>query len=161
MELDGRYIIDATPQQVWDALFDRAVLEKSIPGCQELDQTSSTTFNAVVKLKVGPVSAKFKGDVELSDIVPLESCTLTGKGAGGIAGFASGAAKVALEKTPEGTVLTYTAEAKVGGKLAALGSRLIRAASRKLADEFFANFNAILSPDSAAIVATQEEEGAA
>ncbi|WP_114286824.1 CoxG family protein [Candidatus Halocynthiibacter alkanivorans] len=149
MELDGTYTLDASPQQVWDALFDRDVLEKSIPGCTELLQISPTTFSAVVKLKIGPVSAKFKGDVELSDIVPLKSCTLAGKGNGGIAGFAKGSARITLEETPEGTTLTYTAEAAIGGKIAALGSRLVKAASRKLADEFFSKFSAVLAEISA------------
>lgn len=160
MELDGKYVLDATPQEVWDALFDRDVLAKSIPGCQELEQTSDTTFNAIVKLKVGPVSAKFKGDVELSDADEPKSCTLTGRGAGGLAGFASGSAKVVLEETPQGTELTYTAMAKVGGKLAALGSRLIRATSRKLADEFFAKFSEIVAPASISSTTEHQEEGA-
>ena len=154
MELGGTYKLNATPQQVWEALFDEAVLEKSIPGCRELQKTGDTTFNAVVQLKIGPVSARFKGDVELSDIVPLSSCTLTGKGSGGIAGFAKGSSQVTLTEIPDGTTLSYVAEAAVGGKLAALGSRLIRSASQKLADEFFSNFSSVLTADHAESQAT-------
>ncbi|TDE37957.1 CoxG family protein [Antarcticimicrobium sediminis] len=145
MELNGSQTLAATPDQVWSALFDRAVLEQAIPGCESLEQTSDTSFSAVVKLKIGPVSARFKGDVELSDIAPGLSCTLSGKGSGGIAGFAKGAARVTL--TPQGaqTVLDYTADVAVGGKLAALGNRLIKATAQKLTGEFFANFNTALT----------------
>lgn len=140
MELEGTYKLNAPRPEVWDALFDCDTLEKCIPGCQQLEQQSETNFDAIVKLKVGPVSAKFKGQVELSDIVPQLSCTISGKGSGGIAGFAKGGAKVVLADFEGGTVLTYTAQATVGGKLAALGDRLIGATARKLADEFFTKF---------------------
>ncbi|MBR9652265.1 CoxG family protein [Thalassovita aquimarina] len=145
MELEGRQSLAATPEEVWSALFDRDVLEQAIPGCESLEQTSDTSFAAVVKLKIGPVSARFKGEVELSDIVVGRSCTLSGKGSGGIAGFAKGAAKVTL--TPQGpeTVLDYTADVAVGGKLAALGNRLIKSTAQKLTGEFFANFDRALA----------------
>lgn len=145
MELEGTEILNASPQKVWRALFDRAVLERAIPGCETLEQTSDTEFAAFVKLKVGPVTARFKGEVVLSDIEPLKSCTLSGKGSGGIAGFAKGSAHVKLVAEGDTTVLTYKADAAVGGKLAALGSRLIKATAQKLASEFFANFSAALS----------------
>ena len=153
MELEGSRTLAATPDEVWAALFDRGVLEQAIPGCESLEQNSDTSFTAVVKLKVGPVSARFKGDVELSDIDPGKSCTLSGKGSGGIAGFAKGAARVTL--TPEGdqTVLDYTADVAIGGKLAALGNRLIKSTAQKLTDEFFANFNSALADDEEATVA--------
>lgn len=145
MELEGRQPLAATPDQVWAALFDRDLLEQAIPGCESLEQTSDTSFKAVVKLKIGPVSARFKGEVELSDIDAGKSCTLSGKGSGGIAGFAKGSAKVTL--TPEGndTILDYTADVSVGGKLAALGNRLIKATATKLTGEFFANFDRALT----------------
>ncbi|NRB17039.1 MAG: carbon monoxide dehydrogenase subunit G [Rhodobacteraceae bacterium] len=145
MELLGSQNLAATPDQVWAALFDRDVLEQAIPGCESLEQTSDTSFVAVVKLKIGPVSARFKGEIELSDIDPGKSCTLSGKGSGGIAGFAKGAARVTL--TPEGdyTVLDYTADVAVGGKLAALGNRLIKSTAKKLTGEFFANFTKALT----------------
>lgn len=145
MELEGRQPLAATPDQVWSALFDRDVLAQAIPGCESLEQTSDTSFKAVVKLKIGPVSARFKGEVELSDIEVGKSCILSGKGTGGIAGFAKGSAKVTL--TPEGadTILDYTADVSVGGKLAALGNRLIKATATKLTGEFFANFDRALT----------------
>lgn len=145
MELDGSYRVKAPAETVWSALFDRDVLARAIPGCRELEQTGDTSFRAVVQLKVGPVSARFKGNVELSDIVPPRSCTLTGAGSGGLAGFARGTAKVLLSEAGDDTNLTYTAEAALGGKLAALGSRLITATAKKLAAEFFSNFAAILA----------------
>lgn len=144
MELEGTETLNATPEAVWRALFDRAVLERSIPGCETLEQTSDTEFSAVVKLKIGPVAARFKGEVELSDIDPLRACTLSGKGSGGIAGFAKGDARVTLEAVGGVTILTYRAQAAVGGKLAALGSRLIKSTAQKLAGEFFANFALVL-----------------
>ena len=147
MELEGSETLKATPEAVWQALFDRAVLERSIPGCETLEQTSETEFAAVVKLKIGPVSARFKGEVELSDIEPLKACTLSGKGSGGIAGFAKGNARITLEAVGDATVLIYRADAAVGGKLAALGSRLIKSTAQKLVGEFFSNFNGVLSGD--------------
>ena len=150
MELEGIQTLPADAETVWTALFDRAVLERAIPGCESLEQTSDTSFAAVVKLKIGPVSARFKGDVEISDIEPQKGCTLSGKGTGGIAGFAKGSARVMLESKFNETQLTYTAEASVGGKLAALGSRLIKSTAQKLAGEFFAAFEEILSEDCAA-----------
>ncbi|MGV8935730.1 MAG: CoxG family protein [Allorhizobium sp.] len=145
MELEGTETLKASRAEVWEALFDRDVLARAIPGCESLEQTSDTTFSAVVKLKVGPVSAKFKGEVELSDIEPLVACTLSGKGSGGIAGFAKGSARITLSDDGKQTVLVYHADAAVGGKLAALGGRLVKSTSQKLAGEFFTNFNAVLS----------------
>ncbi|SDU18270.1 CoxG family protein [Stappia sp. ES.058] len=158
MELEGTQELNADPQTVWAALFDRDVLERAIPGCETLEQTSETEFAATVKLKVGPVSARFMGGVELSDIVPLVSCILSGKGSGGIAGFARGAARVALEQDGEMTRLTYTAEAAVGGKLASLGNRLIKSTAQKLAGEFFANFQKILAERTEPVLAPEPAE---
>lgn len=161
MELEGSEMLTASPEQVWQALFDRSVLERSIPGCETLEQTSATEFSAVVKLKVGPVSARFKGDVELSDIEPFVACTLSGKGSGGIAGFAKGSARVTLTPQGDATLLTYRADAAVGGKLAALGSRLIKSTAQKLAGEFFANFKAVLSAEAGTEAGpTHEDTGA-
>jgi carbon monoxide dehydrogenase subunit G len=151
MELVGTKNLEATPEVVWQALFDRAVLEQAIPGCESLEQTSETTFVAVVKLKVGPVSARFKGEVELSDIDPHRSCTLLGKGSGGIAGFAKGAARVTLAPDGTVTVLNYTADVAIGGKLAALGNRLIASTAQKLTDDFFTNFTNVLAAGEEAI----------
>lgn len=145
MELEGTQVLNAPPQIVWQALFDRATLEEAIPGCESLEQQSETEFAAVVRLKVGPVSARFQGEVTLTDIEPFSGCTLSGKGSGGIAGFAKGSARITLVPDGETTVLSYTADAAVGGKLAALGNRLIKATAQKLAGEFFATFASLLA----------------
>lgn len=149
MELTGSHSLTQPPETVWRALFDPEVLARAIPGCETLAQTSDDAFAATVKLKIGPVSARFKGEVELADKEPPFACTLSGKGSGGIAGFAKGAARVTLAPEGTGTVLSYTAEAALGGKLAALGSRLIQATAAKLADEFFTRFADVLNETTA------------
>ncbi len=140
MELNGSQVINASREEVWNALNDPEVLAASIPGCQSLEKTSDTEFNAVVKAKVGPVKATFKGEVQLSDMVAPESYLLSGEGKGGAAGFAKGSARVALTEAEDGTELTYEVTAKVGGKLAQLGARLVDGVSKKLAGEFFVAF---------------------
>jgi hypothetical protein len=149
MEMTGERVIAAPRMEVWKALNDPDVLKACIPGCQEMEKTSDTSFAATVKQKVGPVSATFKGAVELSDIVEGESYRISGEGKGGAAGFAKGGAAVKLEDVDEGTRLTYDAEAKVGGKLAQLGSRLIDGFAKKMADQFFDRFKAELEPEGA------------
>jgi len=140
MQMQGERSVNASRAEVWQALNDPEVLKACIPGCEELEKTSDTTFEASVVQKVGPVKARFKGSVELSDIAEAEHYTITGEGKGGAAGFAKGGAKVNLTDDGDGTLLTYEAEAKVGGKLAQLGGRLIDGFARKLADEFFTRF---------------------
>jgi carbon monoxide dehydrogenase subunit G len=140
MQMQGQRNINASRDVVWHALNDPEVLKACIPGCEELEKTSGTTFEASVVQKVGPMKARFKGSVELSDIVEAERYTITGEGKGGAAGFAKGGATVHLSDDGEGTLLVYEAEAKVGGKMAQLGSRLIDGFARKLADEFFTRF---------------------
>ncbi|HSF95904.1 MAG TPA: carbon monoxide dehydrogenase subunit G [Thermohalobaculum sp.] len=140
MELQGERLIQASRAEVWQALNDPLVLKQSIAGCESLEKTSETGFEAIVTQKVGPVKARFTGVVTLSDIVEAESYTISGEGKGGAAGFAKGGAKVRLEDADGGTLLTYAAEAKVGGKLAQLGSRLIDGFARKMADDFFTRF---------------------
>lgn len=146
MEMTGERLIEADRAAVWAALNDPEVLKAAIPGCQSMEKTSDTGFAATVKQKVGPVSATFKGAVELSDIVEGESYTIAGEGKGGAAGFAKGGAKVRLEDAEGGTRLVYEAEAKVGGKLAQLGGRLIDGFAKKMADQFFDDFKAALEP---------------
>jgi carbon monoxide dehydrogenase subunit G len=144
MDFTGRYMIAAAPNKVWDALNNPTVLKSCIPGCEQLDKTSPTDFVATAKLKIGPLSATFKGKVTLSDLVPPTSCRLTGEGQGGVAGFAKGGAEVVLSPEGDGTVLTYTAKASVGGKLAQIGQRLIDGAAKQIADDFFTRFAAAL-----------------
>jgi len=140
MDMSGEHRIPAPPQAVWDALNDPEVLKACIPGCKELERTSDTEFTATVSTKVGPVSATFKGAVTLSDIDPPNGYTIAGQGQGGAAGFAKGNARVALTPDGDGTVLRYEAKADVGGKLAAIGNRLVAGVARKTADQFFTNF---------------------
>ncbi|MEM7422943.1 MAG: carbon monoxide dehydrogenase subunit G [Pseudomonadota bacterium] len=140
MEMSGERQIGASREEVWAALNDPDVLKACIPGCQEMEKSSETGFTAKVVQKVGPVKATFTGEVELSDIVVGESYTISGKGKGGAAGAASGGAKVSLADSEEGTLLTYEAEAKVTGKIAQLGSRLIDGFAKKMADQFFTTF---------------------
>lgn len=146
MLIEGEERIEAPIARVWDALNDPEVLQACIPGCESLEKSSDTTLAAVVTLKIGPIKARFAGEVELTNIRPPLSYTISGEGKGGIAGFAKGGADVALaEEAPDLTVLTYTARADVGGKIAQLGNRLIQSTSKKLAGEFFAKFNEVVS----------------
>lgn len=140
MEMSGERQIAASRSEVWAALNDPEVLKACIPGCQEIEKTSDTGFTAKVVQKVGPVKATFTGEVELSDIVEGESYTISGKGKGGAAGGASGGAKVTLSESDGGTLLSYVAEAKVTGKIAQLGGRLIDGFAKKMADQFFTKF---------------------
>lgn len=144
MEMSGEYRIPVPPAQVWAALNDPEILHKCIPGCEELEQTSETEMNAKVALKIGPVKARFKGEVTLENIDAPSSYSIVGEGQGGIAGFAKGGADVQLVEDGSETILTYQAKAQVGGKLAQLGSRLIGSTSAKLADKFFANLKEVL-----------------
>ncbi|KPF71621.1 carbon monoxide dehydrogenase [Bosea sp. AAP35] len=141
MTMNGEVTLPATKDVVWAKLNDPEVLKACIPGCEQLNKDDDTHFSAVVKVKLGPVKASFKGKVELVDLDPPNGYRIQGEGEGGIAGFAKGGAKVALSDAKDGqTVLRYDVEAQVGGKLMQLGSRLIDSVSKKLADEFFANF---------------------
>ncbi len=140
MQMSGEYRIEASRDAVWAALNDPEVLKQAIPGCQEIEKASDTEFAAKVKVKLGPVSAKFTGNVTLSDLDPPNGYTISGEGKGGPAGFAKGGAKVRLEADGAATVLHYEVTAQVGGKLAQIGSRLIDATAKKMAGDFFAKF---------------------
>lgn len=141
MELKGSRVIAADRNTVWVHLNNADTLMACISGCQELTGSPEDGFSAVVKQKVGPVKATFKGNVTLSDVVEGESYTISGEGTGGVAGFAKGGAAVVLSDAEGGgTELTYDVDAKVGGKIAQLGSRLIGGFARKMADEFFEKF---------------------
>lgn len=146
LEMSGEEIIQADKQTVWEALNDPEILKECIPGCEELEKEDDTHLRAVVALKIGPVKARFKGAVELQNLNPPNSYTISGSGEGGIAGFAKGGADVQLEETEPGvTKLTYNAKADVGGKIAQLGSRLIQSTANKLAGKFFSNLNEKIS----------------
>ncbi|MEE8189561.1 MAG: carbon monoxide dehydrogenase subunit G [Kiloniellales bacterium] len=140
MQMSGEYRIEAPRETVWAALNDPEILKQAIPGCEEIEKVSGTEFTAKVKTKVGPVSAKFSGAVTLSDLDPPKGYTISGQGKGGPAGFAKGGAKVSLEEDGDATILRYEANAQVGGKLAQIGSRLIDATAKKMADDFFSSF---------------------
>ncbi|QLP97641.1 MAG: carbon monoxide dehydrogenase subunit G [Rhodoblastus sp.] len=141
MTMRGEVVLPADKQTVWAKLNDAETLKACIPGCQSLEKTSDTSLEAVVKVKVGPVGATFKGKVELLDLDPPNGYRIVGEGSGGIAGFAKGGAKVGLsDREGGGTTMTHDVEANVGGKIAQLGSRLIDGVAKKMADQFFANF---------------------
>jgi uncharacterized protein len=151
MIIEGEERIEAPVQKVWEALNDPEILRECIPGCESLDKKSDTEMTAVVSLKIGPIKAKFNGEVQLVNLNPPHSYTIQGEGKGGIAGFAKGGADVSLKEDGDATILTYAAKADVGGKMAQLGSRLITSTSKKLAGEFFSNFNAKVSGSQAEV----------
>lgn len=140
MEMSGQQLIPATKEEVWAALNDPDVLKVCIPGCQELTKSSDTEMAAVAVMKVGPVKARFQGAVTLSDLDPPNGYKITGEGQGGVAGFAKGIAVVKLSATDGGTVLDYTVDAQIGGKLSQLGGRLIDVTAKQMAGQFFKRF---------------------
>lgn len=144
MELEGTRVIAADRATVWAHLNNLETLKACIPGCEELTGSPEGGFEAVVKQKVGPVKATFKGAVRLEDVQAPDSYRIVGEGKGGVAGFAKGAANVALTDVEDGTELTYFVDAKVGGKLAQLGSRIVGGFARKMADRFFENFQEVV-----------------
>ena len=144
MEMSSERRLVASRQAVWAALNDADVLKQCIPGCESLERLSDTEMTAKVKLEIGPVHATFTGKVTLSDLDPPNGYRLSGEGTGGIAGHARGGATVHLSDDGEGTLMRYEAKAEVGGKLAQLGGRLIDSAAKKLADQFFEKFAAVV-----------------
>jgi len=147
MELQDEIRIAAPRDQVYAALNDPEILKKCIPGCEELIKHSDTELEAKVTLKIGPVKARFSGNVVLDPSQAPDSFSLQGEGNGGVAGFAKGGADVELVEDGDETVLKYQAKAAIGGKLAQLGSRLVTGTSRKLAAKFFASFAKELSTE--------------
>ena len=142
MEMKGEQLIPASQADTWAALNDPAVLKECVPGCESIEKSGENAYTVLMTARVGPVSAKFKGKMTLSNIVPPKSYSIAFEGQGGVAGFAKGGADVALEPEAGGTRLRYHAKANVGGKLAQIGSRLVDAAANKVAGDFFAAFNA-------------------
>lgn len=146
MKLESNRVIQAEPGVVWEHLVDVEVLKQCIPGCQTMEQTGENEYALTMKSKVGPVSATFKGELGLRDIVPGESYTLHFEGKGGAAGFGKGSAAVRLEPAEEGTNLIYSVDASVGGKIAQVGQRLVDGTARKMADDFFSRFEQVVAP---------------
>jgi len=160
MEMTGEFRIPAPRQRVWEGLNDPEILKQCIPGCQSLEKVSDTEFNGRVIASVGPVRATFGGKVTLSDLDPPQSYTISGEGSGGVAGFAKGGAKVNLADEGNATLLTYAAQAQIGGRLAQVGSRLVDGVARKMANDFFGQFAAVMAPEQAspaAVVAEPEQ----
>ena len=147
MELQDEIYIEAPRDVVYAALNDPEILKQCIPGCEELDKKSDTELSALIVLRIGPVKAKFSGDVTLDPSEAPEKFSLTGEGSGGVAGFAKGGADVTLEEQDGGTLLKYAAKAEIGGKLAQLGSRLVMSTAKKLSKNFFDDFRKVLTGD--------------
>ncbi|HEY3919222.1 MAG TPA: carbon monoxide dehydrogenase subunit G [Stellaceae bacterium] len=157
MDMTGEYHVAAPRQKVWDALNDPEILKQCIPGCETITKHSDTEMSATVRAKVGPVSARFGGKVTISDRDPPNGYKITGEGTGGPAGFAKGGATVKLSDDNGGTKLSYAVEANVGGKLAQIGSRLIDATARQMAENFFSKFASVVGgPAPAAAALTRE-----
>jgi carbon monoxide dehydrogenase subunit G len=160
MKLSDSRAINADAVTVWAGLLDAEILKACVPGCTEMSGSAQEGFEAIVVQKVGPVKATFKGSVALSQMVEPHSLTISGEGKGGAAGFAKGEAGVRLEPDGDTTILHYDVEAKVGGKLAQLGSRIIDGFAKKMADQFFENFSdAVGEPDADESVDTQKKKG--
>jgi carbon monoxide dehydrogenase subunit G len=158
MKLVGQVLIPASQKIVWDALNDKDVLAKCIPGCDQIEQLSPTELRATVKAKIGPVSASFKGQVTLSELNPPNSYRISGEGSGGAAGFAKGGASVSLAPEGDQCRLSYEVDASIGGKLAQIGQRLVDGAAKKMADEFFTAFAELVGTPQAE-VAGQDSHG--
>ena len=149
MEMSGEQLIPASQRETWNALNDPEILKACVPGCESIDRLADNEYQVLMVARVGPVSAKFKGKLTLSDIKPPDSYSIAFEGQGGAAGFAKGGAHVRLSPQDTQTRLAYDVKASVGGKLAQIGSRLVDAAAKKIADEFFKNFNQKMSAHAA------------
>ncbi len=146
MQMTGEQAIAAPRQKVWQALNDPGVLSQCIPGCQSLEKQADDRFAAIAEVKIGPIGARFRGNVQLSELDPPNSYLITGSGNGGIAGNAKGQARVRLADAPGGgTVVHYTVEADVGGRMAQLGGPIIDATAKNLAGKFFTKFGEVVS----------------
>lgn len=141
MEMTGQQLVPLSQDRTWTALNDTTVLKSCIPGCDALDQLSDNQYQLAMTSRIGPVSAKFKGVMTLRDVDAPNGYTMIFEGQGGVAGFAKGQAAVTLSPDGDGTLLSYTVKATVGGKIAQLGARLIDGVARKLANDFFKCFN--------------------
>lgn len=160
MEIKGEYQIDSSRENVWLALNDPEMLKKCIPGCESLEKISDTELAATVMAAIGPVRARFNTKLSLENLNPPESYTLTGESKAGAAGFGRGSAVVTLAESDGGTLLTYSADFKVGGKLAQVGSRLVLGATKKTADDFFGTFSRQLDPGAERVDVAADSGGA-
>jgi uncharacterized protein len=158
MDMTGERRIPAPRQMVWDALNDPGVLKASIPGCESLEKLSDNQMKAIAAVKLGPISARFTGNVLLSEIDAPNSYRISGEGQGGVAGFAKGGAAVKLTDDAADTLLSYQVNAQVGGKLAQLGARLIDASAKQMADTFFDRFSKEVQAMSPAALTDQPTE---
>lgn len=161
MDIQGEYKIGVPREQVWDALNDADTLKQCIPGCTEMAKTSDTEYQAKVIAAIGPVKATFKTKMQVSNLNPPESYTLTGDSKGGAAGFGRGSADIRLLEEAGTTTLHYEADFKVGGKLAQVGSRLVVGVTRKIADDFFGTFSSLLDAEAEKVVTERDRELAA
>jgi carbon monoxide dehydrogenase subunit G len=146
MEILGSQIIPADKQTVWNALNNPEVLKNCLPGCESVELTAPDEFKVAITTAIGPLKAKFKGTLNVTEANPPESCILVFEGQGGAVGFGKGSSKVTLTSVENGTELSYNAQAHVGGKLAQIGSRLIDSVAKKMSDDFFKAFNRELTP---------------
>ena len=158
MEMTGEQLIHASQADTWAALNDPEMLKACVPGCETIDRTSDTEFLVQMTARVGPVSAKFKGKLTLSNVKPPHSYSIAFEGQGGVAGFAKGGADVSLAPEGQATKLSYNVKANVGGKLAQIGSRLVDAAANKVANDFFVAFNEKVGKPAHAAAEDRHEE---
>jgi hypothetical protein len=156
VNMRGEVVLPADHERVWEMLNDPEVLRICIPGCETFEPDGENAFRAVARVKIGPVNARFKGKVSLTDIDAPNSYKISGEGEGGVAGFARGGAAVRLEPAEGGTRLVYEVEATVGGKIAQLGSRLVNSVAKKNADAFFAKFAKAVSGETISEVEAEE-----
>lgn len=159
MEIKGEYQIASSREDVWQALIDPEMLKKCIPGCESMEQISDTEFAATVMAAIGPVRARFNTKLFLENLKPPDSYTLVGESKSGAAGFGRGSADVTLAGNDGGTLLSYSADFKVGGKLAQVGSRLVLGATKKTADDFFGKFSRELDPGAARVDVEEAGDG--
>lgn len=145
MDIQAEQVLAADQAVIWNLLNDPDVLRDCIPGCEALEQDGPNRMTATVTVKVGPIKARFSGNVELQDLIPPKSYSIVGEGKGGLAGFAKGRAQILLEGHESGTLLKYKVDVAIGGKLAQLGARMLESTSKKLSGEFFARFAEIVA----------------
>lgn len=144
MEISGSYLLPCSQQRAWEALNDPELLKSALKGCEKLEKLSDTDFSGTVAAKVGPVSARFSGTMRLENVDAPNGCDMIFEGQGGVAGFARGSARVTLVPETGGTRLSYTADTKIGGKLAQMGTRLVEGTARSMADDFFGKFSGLV-----------------